>query len=294
MGVVSPCVGICKLDERTGYCVGCARTGDEIADWREKTEAWRAAVWQVLPDRFDALGVACRRLPWTTDDIRTFVLRSLEEGQGTWAVGVVGAVGDFAAAPGQAIDVRTDGESIIATTAGGRLNFRIDDHVRALTFGPTDTQAGPDRIVLAVKRSRWRHNAADRLTPLGKDLDAILSEDNDASLFDLGLGRKEVRFCVRVRPGEAHDVLSRASGSAFPANLAQIGASLLNESPARVIETALGRIEVLTPIPMPGGKSPPGPHTHLLPDHLATGRAMPVGMDLPSAYVPGAIYYPPR
>ncbi|MEM8878798.1 MAG: DUF1289 domain-containing protein, partial [Pseudomonadota bacterium] len=33
MSHVSPCVGLCRLDEATGYCLGCARTGDEIADW---------------------------------------------------------------------------------------------------------------------------------------------------------------------------------------------------------------------------------------------------------------------
>jgi predicted Fe-S protein YdhL (DUF1289 family) len=29
---LSPCIGICRLDER-GLCVGCLRTGDEIARW---------------------------------------------------------------------------------------------------------------------------------------------------------------------------------------------------------------------------------------------------------------------
>lgn len=30
--VLSPCIGVCELDER-GYCRGCHRTGDEIARW---------------------------------------------------------------------------------------------------------------------------------------------------------------------------------------------------------------------------------------------------------------------
>jgi len=32
-GPPSPCVSICRLDERTGYCVGCFRDIDEIRDW---------------------------------------------------------------------------------------------------------------------------------------------------------------------------------------------------------------------------------------------------------------------
>ncbi len=31
--VPSPCVEICRLDPKTGLCVGCLRTGDEIAAW---------------------------------------------------------------------------------------------------------------------------------------------------------------------------------------------------------------------------------------------------------------------
>ena len=32
-GPASPCVAICRLDERTGLCLGCHRTIDEIRDW---------------------------------------------------------------------------------------------------------------------------------------------------------------------------------------------------------------------------------------------------------------------
>jgi predicted Fe-S protein YdhL (DUF1289 family) len=31
--IQSPCIKICQLDQRLGYCVGCYRTGDEIAAW---------------------------------------------------------------------------------------------------------------------------------------------------------------------------------------------------------------------------------------------------------------------
>lgn len=292
MSLVSPCVGICKLDDATGFCLGCARTGDEIAEWRSETSTWRADIWSVLPRRFETLGVACRRLPWETGEIRSFVANSLQEGLGTWVAGVVGAVGEFTTAPGQRTHVDLQGEFVVANTPGARLKFHIDDHVRALTFDPKETQAENMRVVLAVKRERGRPDDVDALTPLGNDVGAIESTDRDASLFDLGLGRKEARFCVRVKPGRARDVLTSTSGTSFPDSLPQIGHVLLKESPTRVIETALGRIEIQTPIPAPNGISPLGPHTHLLPDHIASSRAMPVGMDLPRAYLPGAMFYP--
>jgi predicted Fe-S protein YdhL (DUF1289 family) len=29
----SPCTGVCRIDRATGWCQGCLRTLDEIADW---------------------------------------------------------------------------------------------------------------------------------------------------------------------------------------------------------------------------------------------------------------------
>ena len=32
-GPSSPCIAVCRLDDATGYCLGCLRTIDEIRDW---------------------------------------------------------------------------------------------------------------------------------------------------------------------------------------------------------------------------------------------------------------------
>ncbi len=48
---LTPCIGICQLDAR-GYCVGCLRTGDEIARWRGMSDSERLRVMrEVLPTR---------------------------------------------------------------------------------------------------------------------------------------------------------------------------------------------------------------------------------------------------
>lgn len=47
----SPCVNICRIDADTGWCVGCARTIEEIAAWSRWTAAERERVWAVLPSR---------------------------------------------------------------------------------------------------------------------------------------------------------------------------------------------------------------------------------------------------
>ena len=49
--VASPCINICKINERTGLCEGCKRTIDEIACWSIYTAAEKRAVLELLPAR---------------------------------------------------------------------------------------------------------------------------------------------------------------------------------------------------------------------------------------------------
>ncbi len=47
----SPCNKVCVLDPVTGFCIGCGRTGDEIGAWLAMTDAQRAALVALVPDR---------------------------------------------------------------------------------------------------------------------------------------------------------------------------------------------------------------------------------------------------
>ncbi len=49
--VLTPCTGVCTLDA-SGFCHGCLRTGQEIGDWLNMSEAERARLMdEVLPAR---------------------------------------------------------------------------------------------------------------------------------------------------------------------------------------------------------------------------------------------------
>lgn len=49
--ILSPCIGICRLDA-AGYCEGCLRSGDEIANWVAMGEQERHRLMDdVLPQR---------------------------------------------------------------------------------------------------------------------------------------------------------------------------------------------------------------------------------------------------
>ena len=42
--LASPCVDVCRMDPATGFCLGCRRTLDEIAGWRDFSNAEKRAV----------------------------------------------------------------------------------------------------------------------------------------------------------------------------------------------------------------------------------------------------------
>jgi predicted Fe-S protein YdhL (DUF1289 family) len=49
--VESPCVEVCRMDPAKEVCAGCWRTLDEIAGWRDMTDAERAAVLAAVAER---------------------------------------------------------------------------------------------------------------------------------------------------------------------------------------------------------------------------------------------------
>ena len=49
--IASPCVKLCQIHPATGLCIGCARTGEEIAAWSRMDAAERARIMAELPAR---------------------------------------------------------------------------------------------------------------------------------------------------------------------------------------------------------------------------------------------------
>ena len=49
--VKSPCISVCVMDPIRGYCVGCYRTLDEIADWINFERDARLQVFDAIKRR---------------------------------------------------------------------------------------------------------------------------------------------------------------------------------------------------------------------------------------------------
>lgn len=227
-------------------------------------------------------GARCDARAVTRTPIDALVHRHLDDPASGWSVGAPGAIAEFVRDPDEPFAVDEAG----GATARGAIRLTPPPDTVAVAYR---TPAGPDL--------GWNHAVAfcvpaaglapgrTVLTELGPDGDAVRPGDRSSTLFDLGLGSPAVEACVRVpdpellRPFAGQPVF--ASGAA---------ALLVAHSPHRVFRGAAGRVEVFAAIPPPDGRSPDGPHTHLLP-HLL-GRTHPATVPVPDGTVPVAHLYP--
>ena len=51
--VASPCVGVCELDQVSKLCMGCLRTADEIAMWRDAGAEVRRSILERVRRRWE-------------------------------------------------------------------------------------------------------------------------------------------------------------------------------------------------------------------------------------------------
>jgi len=284
----SPCIGVCVVDESKGLCTGCVRTLDEIAAWGSAGEDHRAGVWAALPARAAAMGLSVRRLDWQGERLLDEVEMRFAGASGTFVAGVYGAVAEVMREADEPFEAsRNDGVMSIRTSRAG-LRLEAAPYLTAFEI------ARPERaplIALAVPFGRAGPRGPSELTDLGPDADGLLPRDAGGCRFDLGLGRRAARFTIRCADDLA-EAITPHTGTPWPACLGKIGMSVLTASPVRVIEAPYLRAEVDAIIPPPGGTSPDGPHTHLLPDHIAQGFDTPPTVPLPKGYVLSALFYP--
>jgi predicted Fe-S protein YdhL (DUF1289 family) len=283
----SPCVGICRLDEATGWCLGCGRDAIELECWRDLAPAARAVIWTDLPRRKAILGLGFRLLPWSGAALMAELIRLAREPKTSWSIGVHGAVAEFATRNSSLPEIEAGNEHLILRTSGGALRLRLPPGTRM--FESIGAAGNGVRRVLALHRSRLRGVPATGVTELGADEGAIETAHRGERLFDLGVSGSLIRFCVRTGKSALIDALRAAHGrDSFDRAIGLIPA-LLADSPDRVVISPIGRIEVSGSILHSDRE---GPHSHLLPDQLSYRHELGSGFALPEGYTAGVAIFP--
>ena len=211
-----------------------------------------------------------------------------------WSLGTFGAIAEFSRDRNEPVKLTTSEKRIAAVTERGGVAISIIDELQPIASESPTTEAWNHRVALCLPLLRCAMNRRTELTELGTDADALRDEDRSGVLFDLGLSTLQVNVCIRSADPQVIGALRERAGKSIFAPGNDVMRIILGANPHRVFVSRIGRAEVFQPIPPPGGQSPNGPHTHLLPKLLAHGRTHAATEPLPEGWVPCAHVYPPH
>lgn len=220
--------------------------------------------------------------------------RAIRDPDTQWSLGTFGAIAEFTRDADEPVSLLQSDNAVSAVTARGGIVLQHHPRNRALASESITKSGWNQRIALCLSEADGAIGRRTALTEVGIDSEALRGSDRDSILFDLGLGAPHADFCVRISDRDTAAALRQHVGRAVfePGNPAM--GMILAANPHRVFISRLGRIEVYQPIPPPSGKSPEGPHTHVLPKLLKSGRTHPATEPIPEGWVPCAHLYPPH
>jgi hypothetical protein len=227
-----------------------------------------------------------------TESAFDIITRQLADPHAQWSLGTFGAVAEFWRDPDEPAEIETGERMMSVVTPRGGIRLDARDGLRPLAFETVTTHAWSQRVAFCLPEARAAMSRRAVLTELGPDTQALRAQDRGAILFDLGLGVLQADCCIRTAEAELIAALRAGLGRAVfdPAN--PVMGAVLQAGPHRVFITRCGRAEVYQPIPLPGGKSPAGPHTHVLPKLLAHRRTHAASEPIPAGWVSCAYLYP--
>lgn len=229
-----------------------------------------------------------------TEGLTDFLAGQLADSETAWSVGSFGAIAEFMRDPDEPVRFGAGKEAISALTAKGGLRIVAHPQLRPFASESLTTQSWSQRIALCLPQRAAPMNQRNELTELGPDSESLRDEDRGGVLFDIGLGTLQVDACIRSKDPDVIAALRRHVGKPVFATDSGAMGVILHANPNRVFMSRLGRVEVFQPIPPAGGKSPDGPHTHVLPKLLAHHRTHAATEPVPTGWIPCAHLYPPN
>lgn len=220
----------------------------------------------------------------------------LGETEHAWSVGCFGALAEFTRDDGEAAVLETSPQGGSVATGRGALSISLPSSVRAVAYEALSARPDGWRqgLLLCLPEGEARMTGRSCLTELPADEDALRAEERGAALFDMGLGAPNVDVCVRVADERLAATLRHECGRSVLEPGSAAMAAIKQASPTRVYVSRLARLEVYQQIGSTRRNipTPEGPHTHVLPSLLATGRVVSATTPVPAGMMPGLELHP--
>lgn len=221
----------------------------------------------------------------------------LHDHESSWAISCLGAVAEFHWV-GNETPITLSRDRLCLATERGAIRIKLTNNIRPIPF--ESLSAYPQRwlhgVSLCLPTTAFAHSPIDVLTEVGPDRDAICPEHRDQHLFNLGIGGVNVDAHVRTADPELIDILRADLGQSILREGSAAMSAIKLHSPHRVFTSVGSRIEVYQVIGSisRGIPTPHGPHTHVLPKLLASGRTHMATQLIPPGFAPTMQFFPPN
>jgi hypothetical protein len=230
-----------------------------------------------------------------TETVAAVLRRHIADARSGWGCGSFGAIAEFVRVADEPVCIGDDDRITAFTDRGG---IRIDPikQLRPIAYEMTsrDPEAWQHGLALCLPEDDCAMSRHTVVTELGPDHEALRPQDRSAILFDLGLDQPQIDVCVRSADPHTIERLRAGVGRPFLEHGGTLYFEMAKLSPHRVFQCRFGRVEVYQPIPLPDGKSPDGPHTHVLPKLLAHRRTHAANLPIPAGWIPCMTLFPPN
>jgi hypothetical protein len=224
--------------------------------------------------------------------LRQFLRDQVLDCGNQWSVGTFGGLAEFSREPDEPFTLREVDDDVSLVTERGAIRLKALRGTRIAAFETLTRDSWSHCLALCLPETACAMSQRTTLTELGPDRSAVRTSDRDAILFDLGIGALQADACIRVADPDIASALRALTGRNVFEPDNPVMSIVVPHSPNRVFISRLGRIEVFQPIPPPHGRSPDGPHTHILPKLLKHGRTHAATEQIPPGFVPCAYQYP--
>ena len=225
-------------------------------------------------------------------EITPFIEEHLRSAEHSWSIGISGAIGEFMYDNDEHVDITVANDQISAITERGAMRIDVSSELKCIAYEEPSpcTKSWSQSVAFCLPEPKANTPKYNVLTELGADHDAIVDSSSEKLLFDMGVGSSSLQFCVRTDDNELIAILRNNCGRPIfePGNPAS--QAILDTSPARIVISALGRMEIENKIPTSASEVLVGPHTHLLPALLKSMR--PGFTGLPEGYIEALTLYP--
>jgi hypothetical protein len=220
--------------------------------------------------------------------LEAFLQTAMADPETGWNMGGFGAIAEFHQVESDPPAEKPDTRALVTTRGGLRLDSLANVQPVAWENLSADPRRWTQGVSLCLAEDQAPMHQRSVLTEIGRDPSPLRQRDGDAILFDMGLNQLQVDFCVRTSEPELVRTLRSQAGRSLMEHGNPALAAILAHHPHRVALTRLGRIEVYQKIggADTGGRSPQGPHTHVLPKLLRTGRSHSANQPIPPGWIP--------